>query len=64
MSDIAQEIGEQIQTIKQQLAEGAITKDDAETLLLELKNTLSELDTVHKEVAVKYIFAALKTLGR
>lgn len=64
MSDIAQDIQNQVETIKQQLSEGAITKDDAETLLLELKETLNELGTAHKEIAVRYIFTALKTLGR
>lgn len=64
MSEISDEIQTQVETIKQQLAEGAITKDDAETLLHELKDTLNALGTAHKEIAVRYIYSALKTLGR
>lgn len=64
MSDITKEVSDQIQTIKQQLAEGLITKDDAEALLLELKNTTSALNEAHKQVAMKYIFVALKSLGK
>lgn len=64
MSDIAEEIKTQVETIKQQLSEGALTKNDAEILLLELKGTLTALGDANKEIAIKYIFTALKTLGR
>lgn len=64
MSDIAEEIKTQVETIKQQLSEGALTKEDAEILLLELKSTLTALGDANKEIAIKYIFTALETLGR
>ena len=64
MSDVPQEISDQVQTITQQLTDGAITKDAARVLLMELKNTVIDPNDAGNRAAIRYIFTTLKTLGR
>ena len=64
MSDVPQEMSDQVQTITQQLTEGTIIRDEARALLMKLKNTVIDPNDAGNRAAIRYIFTTLKTLGR
>ena len=60
---IAQEILDQVETVKAQIKSGELSANDGADILNELKDVQTQLKTAQAEIAVRYLVEAISTLS-
>jgi hypothetical protein len=64
MSSVAQEIKDQVEAVKSQVASGELSAADGNEILSELKSVQEVLNTAEAEIAVRYLVEAIEVLSK
>ena len=60
---VAQDILDQVESVKAQVKSGELSASDAADILNELKDVQAQLKTAQAEIAVRYLVEAVSTLS-